>query len=147
MVLRGTGTRGMCQCIRPSRSPAPYPHAVKNVILKGQTAAIPATTLFTPRKDGLYRVSVYMVTTTANNDINATWNTTMTWTDDAGPWSLTQWMIYSGNKINSVLCCNSVANLTATVKAGTPLTYSVDPAGGDPTGSTYELFSVVEQLM
>ena len=37
--------------------------------------------------------------------------------------------------------------LTFWAKAGTPITYAVPSTNGNPTGSTYEAFLTLEQLM
>jgi len=59
-----------------------YPQVVAKVHLTGQTAAIPPTTLVNPKKDGFYRVSVYIASTYIGYD-GQKFGLTMTWTDDA----------------------------------------------------------------
>ena len=53
---------------------------VASVVLTGQTANITSTALYTPAASGLYRVSVYHLTTTAGG---GTLTTAIIWTDDA----------------------------------------------------------------
>jgi hypothetical protein len=41
-------------------TPAKYPRVVTELRLRAQTETIPTTTFFTPKTDGIYRVSAYM---------------------------------------------------------------------------------------
>ena len=44
-----------------------HPRIIRNVELKGLTASIPSTKLFIPKRDGFYRIFVYMVMTKTVN--------------------------------------------------------------------------------
>jgi hypothetical protein len=152
----------------------PYPRVVATVALTDQTAEIPTTTLFTPQSDGLYRISSYGVVTAPNSGPNGLWEVQLNWTDDSGPQGCAA--LPYGNGGSSPSPCSlmvldsggipglnnygqswnsgyySPPNNTAVVqaKAGAPIAYAVGAAPApfsSPTGSTYELFITVEQLM
>ena len=120
------------------------PQIVARVNLTGQTNSIPTTTFFTPKSDGLFRLSGVMVTTLASNQLTGTWETTIGFTPDSGattqPWVSTNTAVITGGVNESTLTVRS--------NAGNPLTYSVSVGAnsGDPQGSTYELFLVLERL-
>jgi hypothetical protein len=137
-------------------NPAPiYPRVVAQVVLKGQTAAIPTTTIFTPKSDGLYRISAYGVTTVPAPGNNGAWEVNFGWTDDAGA---EQNNLSNESEFPPVLNIFAYATppggastltFVAEDNAGMPLTYSVAPSQPpyqNPT-STYALFITVEQLM
>jgi hypothetical protein len=156
-----------------AKLPVSYPRVVAKVALTGQTAPIPTTTLFTPAKDGLYRISSYGVVTVPSTS-SGLWEVQLNWTDDSGPQGCAPYPIDSGGPSPSPCVLLGLysdgtpginnygqgfgsgyynpPNTTAVVqaKAGAAITYSVvaDPnSGGSPTGSTFELFISVEQLM
>jgi hypothetical protein len=87
--------------VRPS-----LPKVVAKVALTNQTASIPATTLVTPTKSTLYRISVYMVqpfpkSSSCNNPEDSDCPvvvTTFQWTDDGG----TQIMTNSPDQVGSI---------------------------------------------
>jgi hypothetical protein len=133
---------------------------VAQVSVTGQTAAIPTTTLFTPASNGLYRISSYGVVTVPNGTFGQ-WDVQLNWTDDSGSelcsnyqpcqlmemWSDPVETHFGGAMGNQG---SFVPNTTTVVqvKAGVPVTYSVvADSNGNPTGSTYELYITVEQLM
>jgi hypothetical protein len=121
---------------------------VAKIHLSGQTSTIPTTTMVTPKKNGLYRISAYGAITVPGKGCNEFWNLILGWTDDAGteqtpilvPPLILQcnWAPPGGN-ITIILAVSD--------EPGMPLTYRVATAGGDPISSSYELFITVEQLM
>src|ERR1035441_3981381 len=78
----------LAQKSAPASSPA---SAITSpmIVAKGkaphQTAAIPTTTLFTPKEDGLYRISAYATLTKVGTANSGSWTFSLGWTDDAGP--------------------------------------------------------------
>lgn len=143
-------------CFGQTAGPA-YPRVVATVSLTGQTASIPTTTIFTPKKSGLYRVSVYGAMTTPVSENAASWDVFLGWTDDAGAevtgfMYIADWWAppaaygscgaggFSSAAQNGAGCVQVVRNV-----AGQPLTYAVGTYN-NPSG-TYELFITVEQLM
>ena len=130
------------------------------VTLNGQTGPIAPTTLFTPPSDGLYRISSYGVVTTPNATYGL-WDVQLNWTDESGAELCSSFLACALMQLTSDpvethfggqvgLQGPYTPNNTAVirVKAGTSVTYSVvaDPSG-NPSGSTYDLFITVEQLM
>lgn len=136
------------------------PVIVAQVSLKGQTNPIATTTLFTPQRDGLYRISSYGVVTVPNSTFGQ-WDVQLNWTDDSGSelcsdyqacnlmemWSDPVEEHFGGTTgLQGHFPPNTIT--VVQVKAGVPVTYSVvADANGNPTGSTYELFITVEQLI
>lgn len=126
------------------------PTIVATVKLTDQTTAIPKTVLFTPTTEGTFRLSVYMVTTVpATNGSAAEWVTSLNWTDDASYWFYSDAStVAAGRRTNSIFCCKPGSNpLTFSAKGGMPITYAVSSRSGNPSGSTYEVFITLEQLM
>jgi hypothetical protein len=155
-LLVKAGTSSTTAYVTVPASPA----TVAQVALKGQTGPIASTTLFTPQRDGLYRISSYGMVTVPNSTFGQ-WDVQLNWTDDSGSelcsnyqacalmqmWSDPVETHFGGGTGNQG---SFVPNTTTVVqvKAGVPVTYSVvADANGNPTGSTYELFITVEQLM
>ena len=108
-----------------------------NVQATGQTAAISATTIYTPSVAWFFRISVYVVCTTAGG---GTLTTTIRWTDEVGAKSIVP---------VSDVDLSSTANgstgevfIRANVAA---ITFETAIAGisGSPT---YSLYIVLEQL-
>jgi hypothetical protein len=125
-----------------------------------KSAPIPATTLYTPVRDGLYRISSYGVITVPNATFGQ-WDVQLSWTDESGPelcsdyqpcalmqmWSDPVETHFGGAVGNQGAFAPSTITVVR-VKASTPLAFAVvaDP-NGNPSGSSYDLFIVVEQLM
>ena len=60
----------------------PQWQVIQTVTLTRQTQPIPQTTIFTPTKRGLYRLSEYL--TAGGRNINATWQLIFSWNDIDG---------------------------------------------------------------
>jgi hypothetical protein len=118
-----------------------YPKIVARVNLTGQTKPIATTTLFAPKKDGLFRFSGVMVVTVPSNQAG-TWTTTIGFAPDSGA-STQDWL---GANSAAVGGGADPSALTVRSNAGIALTYSVTASQGNPQGSTYELFFTVERL-
>jgi hypothetical protein len=122
------------------------PRVVAKVSLTGQTASIPTTTLLTPTRDGLYRVSGYIDLTTGSS--GGAVDFYLSWTDGAGLEECSQ----EGNGACFSVAAYAVppfldnsATILVRAKAGTPITYSINY--GVVPGVVYDVFVTVEQLM
>ena len=123
-----------------SRTWEKFPRVVATVRLFRQTGPISPTKIFVPKKFGVYRLSAIGVVTLANGQ-NANWNTIFQWTDGGGKES-TQCLTLPTEKTGSSSCSSFALR---DLKANS-LTYSVTQSG-DTSGSRYNLFIVVEQIM
>jgi hypothetical protein len=142
VVLLTWGTSSFGNDSKNRTTDVGYPRIVAKIHLTGQTAPIPTTTVWTPKKSGLFRFSGVMVVTAASSQ-NGNWGTTIGFTPlRGGPTSLL-WI-----EINSQVVGGGVSAYPLTVWdiAGQPLTYEVPVVSGNPQGSKYELFFTVEQL-
>jgi hypothetical protein len=117
--------------------------------LVNQTQPFPATTLFTPTQDGLYRLSVYATVTTADPTSNSTWSYGFSWTDDAGAESAGFVLGQNGNQLGQFYNGsygypgNAIPPFEA--KKGIPVMHFM--AHSDiPDNSAYSLYFVVERL-
>jgi hypothetical protein len=109
----------------------------------GLTAPMPLTTIYTPKSWGTFRISVVMVGTVANGTANPYWLGSLQITDGAGE--------------NSPCACDaflftqfretSSGEFAIRAKAGKPIKFSVTAPLGGTSGSKYNVFVVVEQLM
>ncbi len=118
---------------------AAFPCVVASVSLTNQAQAIPATAIFTPRANGVFRISSYISTSNGTNK-NATWEAFEGWTDDIGP--------RQGGFIFAVPNIDSSSTWVAQAVAGQPLLYQTKlyRTLGGSGGMTYNLFITVEQL-
>jgi hypothetical protein len=116
-----------------------YPRIVASVHLTNLTSDVPTTTIFTPTRNGLYRISVNMVVTVPGG--NGAWTFFVSWADDAGAEEEQVTTLNSAPNASSPSA--SVAIFRA--NANKPVTYQTT---GTPNadGSTYEVFFTVEQL-
>jgi len=53
--------------------------------LLNQTKKIPTTTLYTPKQTGLFRLSIYGIILSNDQNEGGTWYVNVGWTDDFGP--------------------------------------------------------------
>ncbi|MBA3913082.1 MAG: hypothetical protein H0X25_04325 [Acidobacteriales bacterium] len=120
-----------------------YPRFVAKLALKNQTTDIPVTTLFTPKLDGLYRVSTYLVVSIpGGKDNNSGWSGQVLYTDDAGPEIGPNEFVLSLRQGS-----NPYGEHQSTIRANaaTPVTYSI--TGQDSgAGGVYEYYVTVERL-
>ncbi len=130
------------------------PKIVAKGRLPGQTAPIPTTTIFIPKTDGLYRLSVYATLLSAPCTTGGNWNFNLAWTDDAGPQSLYSllWGYDCNYGYGQFWQLQSIGGVplggpttTFEAKTGTPITYSVTYQG-DPDGTSYSLYYTLERL-
>jgi hypothetical protein len=118
------------------------PLVVASLVLHGQTAALPPTTVYTPHDSGMFRASTIMVLTTANGLMNQNWAPVLQSTFDG----LSILAAPCTTDLNTQLVGNSVGGIAPVADdAGMPITISVIPLG-NVAGSAYDLFVVIERL-
>jgi hypothetical protein len=112
---------------------------VQALALTNQTAPIPQTTLFTPTRAGVFRLSVYM--SGGGETPGGDWDLSVGWTDLTGASSdFGELQVFTGG-----------ANYTQhspsmlSIEPKTPLLHEVD-AAGNTSGSDYNLVITMEQL-
>jgi len=132
LLVIGFSASAFAQC-------AAFPCVVASLALTNQSQAIPATAIFTPTANGVFRISSYISTSTGTNK-NATWEAFEGWTDEIGP--------RQGGFVFASPNIASSSTWVARVIAGQPVLYQTKlyhTAGGSG-GMTYNLNVVVEQL-
>jgi hypothetical protein len=110
----------------------------------GQTAEIPPTTIYTPRNWGTFRVSIVMVGTMDNQNYQSYWLGGLQFTDAAGE-NLPGFGRWAA-ALTTLNRVTSEAEFPIRAKAGMPLKFSVT-SNGDTSGTKYNVWVVVEQLM
>jgi hypothetical protein len=104
---------------------------VQRVVLIDQTNTISQTTLFTPTKPGVYRLTGY-ISATGNG---AEWHLYLDWTDFAGSTQDIQMTATYGENIDEIGAYPFVP------KVGVPFTYAVEGITG-----AYNIAFTIEQL-
>lgn len=121
--------------------------------LTGQTAAIAATTLFTPASTGFFRVSLYLKVTTPDGASSTLGAVTITYTD--GTDSVAQSMAALLGTQAGAAATTNTANTTTTKLQGTvdiyaltavPVQYAIAYASGTPATMTYEVHLRAEKI-
>jgi hypothetical protein len=118
-----------------------FPHVVATFKRWNQTAPIPTKDLFTPKSFGVYRYSyVFVLTSTCGSD-TAQWVGHIEVVDGGG----------SDGSGSFLLNCNvlNVWEYTNPFRqvSGRPVRFSVTSQNGDTSGSKYNVFVVIEQIM
>ncbi|SRR5579864_5935687 len=118
-----------------------FPKVVATFQRLHQTAAIPATTIFTPKAGGLFRITIYFALLKANSDQSSEWVPTITFPNDTGQNTfLAPGVIVAVQHIMSF-------EFTSWDKMGGAMIASVPSAGPDVANTEYNVTFVVEQLM
>jgi hypothetical protein len=106
----------------------------------GQTAEIPPTVIYTPPKWGTFRVSMVMVLTVGNGSTFGAWGPLLYFYDGSGK--------NQGGGADVTANTPQTADVEFPIRAhaGKPLTFAVS-SSGDTSGSKYNIWVVVEQLM
>ncbi len=110
---------------------------------QGQSTGIPDTTLITPTNDGLYRLSYYATTTTADNS-GASFAAIIVYTDDAGDKTGTP-LPGGATNCGSPLS-GSGGTFIVEAKAGHPIVFHMQQ-NFTPVSCQYSFFMTTEQLM
>lgn len=134
------------------------PKTVARLDLANQSSEIPVTTLFTPEKDGLYRISGYVVGLN-NGNPGGSIDGRFSWTDDSGVQGYTPHSIegLGGGGFGFArslfgLGIFSSCNFVLHAKANTPITFETDgfDGAGNPIISLgdakFSAFLTVEKL-
>jgi hypothetical protein len=128
-----------------SASGLPSPVIIAKIALTGQTANIPATTIFTPTKTGLYRLSTYATETVPVFNSPASWGTNFLFTDDSGV-QTTYSISWAAGSAGPAANISAIA-IPFEAVAGQSLTFSNTLGGDDGRGGgTYSLYFTVERL-
>jgi hypothetical protein len=114
----------------------PQWRVVQSVILTHQTAAIPQTTVFTPRDEGLYRLNAYISARELGNGTE--WVFGFLWTDLVGQNPMTA-------SISAVRGGAGTITLIFSARRNTPVSFQVQDEG-TPPNSHYTLAFTIEQL-
>jgi len=120
---------------------ATFPRVVATFHQYGLTDALPPTTIYTPKKWGTFRVSIVMVGIKVNRKY-ALWAGELQFLDAAGEDVPTS---FAASLLTDVRRTAS-AEFPIRAKAGTPIKFSTT-SSGDTSGSKYNVWVVVEQLM
>ena len=116
------------------------PRIVAQVSLTGQTGPIPQTTIFTPTKSGLFRISAVLASTTPG--AGEPYTLKFEYTDDVTLYEYIYLLCPGSGYVANV--CTGGPNSTFRAVAGTPVNFYVL---GDGPGVTYNVFITIEQLM
>src|SRR5437879_3945673 len=146
LLLVAVVTLGIHRSLKASPNTYSHPAIVANLALKGQTSAIPETTLFTPTVTGLYRISTYL-TMTQHGDSTSIWGVRLGWTDDSGFENNGAIQLYAAS--NPPTAYNALGGTGGSVSTfeavgGTPVTYAIGKSG--TFGGTYSLYITAERL-
>jgi hypothetical protein len=106
----------------------------------GRTGDIAPTTIYTPKEWGTFRISIVMVGTVANGQLNSYWGGELGFTDGAGDSSRFEIDLAIDKRRTDG------NEFPIRAKAGKPITFSVI-SNGDTSGTKYNVWVVVEQLM
>lgn len=139
VLLCGLAVSGLAQ----TQNIQPSPRVVAQISLTDQTGSLPRRNLFTPQKDGLFRLSVYLIPTQNTSDVGAFFS--VFYTDEAGPESQDYLLAGRGGvgcmNNNGAAPCFMTALVRA--KAGTPIAWETTTQ----SGVTYEVFGTLEKLL
>jgi hypothetical protein len=111
----------------------------------GLTAELPPTTIYTPKDWGTFRISIVMVGTVANGQVNPYWEGGLQFTDGAGL-NRPSFQTFAAELATDIRR-TAAAEFPIRAKAGKPLKFSVTSHQGDTSGTKYNVWIVVEQLM
>jgi hypothetical protein len=124
-----------------AKSGVQYPHVVKRFHLFNQTGAIGPLTLYTPKRDGMFRVNTFMVITVGNGN-DGCLGGVIGFTDKVGPGQLgASFVCFFTDSTGNT----NAGSIPVPDKAGIPLTFSV-VANEDWQGAKYDVTIVVEEL-
>jgi hypothetical protein len=105
-----------------------------------RTTEIHPTAIYKPSSWGMFRVSVVIVAIKANGEGNGGWQPILVATDGGGSYE------QDGPRVSTNVQGTAAGEFLVRAKPGAPLFFYVS-SGGDTSGSKYNVFVVVEQLM
>ena len=114
---------------------------VKEFHVTGRTESVGPITLFTPTKQGFYRVGLYISAFT-NVHQDSGWNSSVAWTDRTGLIGtiLTTTDLHNGNSYSAV------GPQIFSPQPGTPILFFVQAATPPPHDATYDIELNIEKL-
>jgi hypothetical protein len=131
------------------------PQIVAKGKLRNQTAPIPATAIFTPPQDGVYRLNIYATITTSDSNSQSAWDVNVGWTDDTSSTQVANTVLEGNGYIpgqfvhpnpdGSSWFALGGFGTPVEAKAGTPITYTVQQFG-PADGSVYSIYYTLERL-
>jgi len=131
-------------------SSARSPIIVNNISFTDQSGAIPQTAIFTPPKDGLFRVSVYfetVATNSANQGLGSYFCSDLVTTNDSGA---SQDNLGAGclQVVGSLSNSSAWGSYFLRAKAGTPMLFAVNLVAGSAPVSpyAYNVYLIIERL-
>jgi len=118
-----------------------FPRVVASLNLHNRTLAIGPTTLYTPVRSGVFRISGTMTCTT-NGIPGSGWETGVLWQNEVGS---------NSGVVVSEQCQNlsfivSQTPVTLNATKGTPISIFTGPTGGGSRGTQYNAYIILEQL-
>ncbi len=114
---------------------------IKEFSISNSNTPVPATLLFTPEVQGVYRVNAYLGVTTSISE-NTTWAEHVNWTDLTG----VQGGVTLEITLNSGSNYQSVTQVFSP-KVGTQVTFVMESSLPPPTDATYTTAVAIEKLM
>jgi hypothetical protein len=113
---------------------------VQSVILTHQSAAIPQTTIFTPGKAGVYRITAFMSVTAKQRQSNTSWNFGFACVQGVGQSCSSYMIVQDGQQ------AATIPSYAFSPEVGIPVTYNVEASDPPPVGTEYNLVLTIEQL-
>jgi hypothetical protein len=120
------------------QSPQVSPRVVAQVSQTGLTKSV-SRTLFTPQKDGLFRLSFYVLPTASTNGLGNV-NFSVTSVNDVGP---AEQGAGCGANVSPAVC---TFVFVVRAKAGTPIGWHTLLNNGAEGNTTYDVFATLEKL-
>jgi hypothetical protein len=121
-----------------------------SIVARGKislTGVVPQTTIFTPTATGLYRLSVYATTTTADPTSGSFYGYNLFWTDVTGTQQTYPELLASTDSQVGVWNQGLVPYSAAfQANAGTPVSYSLTLESGPGDNAVFTLYYTVERL-
>ncbi len=102
------------------------PYIVAKGKFIGRATSIPMTTIFTPARTGLYRVSMYMTVTTADPSSSYCWSPLLQWTDDGSTPEIGSFLSTCGSSVGPAYSGNTIGAVNIIeAKSGTPVSFEI----------------------
>ena len=118
-----------------------FPRVVARLNLLNRTKELGPQVLYTPKKSGVFRVSAAMVCTVGNGNVQGSWSSQVSWSNEIGlipPFSV------AGVGVG-VPSWSELSPITINVSGGTPIMFSV-VSPSDTSGTQYNAYVILEQL-
>lgn len=113
---------------------------VQSVILRNQTAPVPVTTIFTPEKAGIYRMTAFMSVTAKEPQSNSSWSFAFECGVGAGQSCSSYMIVQDGQQVATI------PSYAFSPQIGIPVAYDVQASDPPPIESMYNLVLTIEQL-